>query len=133
MRTPARSLGSIMERPERPTFPSVGRAVATAPRSSRSKSTRSSKTAQPIAQFEAAAQQYLEHWAELFPHEASDLGLHQFDALLGRNDPRTHQLHIALLKTSLRAVEALPDNAFAGDDWLDRRGFLSLLRTRLFE
>ena len=35
-------------------------------------------------------------------------------------------------KPRLQAVEALAEIAFSGDDWLDRRGFLAMLRTDLF-
>ena len=30
------------------------------------------------------------------------------------------------VERTLREVESLPDHAFAGDDWLDRRGFLDV-------
>src|SRR5947207_2892441 len=120
-----------MERPERPSFPRIGSPRATAPHGLRSKLGSSAKTGTPVPCFHAAAQSYLEGWAELFPHEASDLGLHQFDTLLGGNQPKTHRLHVSLLAKTLHEVEALPEAAFRGDDWLDRRGLLALLRTRL--
>jgi uncharacterized protein DUF885 len=85
-----------------------------------------------IRQFRATAQKFLERSWELFPHEASELGLHAYDAELGANGPDVHARHMRLLRETLRQVEALSDHAFAGDDWLDRRGFLSMLRTHLF-
>ena len=85
-----------------------------------------------IHRFNAAARQFLETSHELFPHEASAQGLHQFDALLGENTPGIHLAYVRLLETTLSDIEALPEIAFAGDDWLDRRGFLAMLRTDIF-
>ncbi|MDB6172591.1 MAG: hypothetical protein JWL59_1902 [Chthoniobacteraceae bacterium] len=81
--------------------------------------------------FHSVAQSYLEQTWALFPHEASELGLHQFDTELGENDARTWQKHGLLLRATLSEVEAIPDASFGGDDWLDRRGLLSVLRTGL--
>jgi hypothetical protein len=67
----------------------------------------------------------------LFPHEASELGLVQYDSALGENGEGTHLRHIALMEKALAATEQLPEAAFSGDHWLDRRGFLSMLRTGL--
>ncbi|HEX8310682.1 MAG TPA: DUF885 domain-containing protein [Chthoniobacteraceae bacterium] len=85
----------------------------------------------PVREFRAIAQRHLEAVWALFPQQASEVGLHQFDAELGENDTRTWEAHERLLATTLVAVEALPDSAFTGDDWLDRRGLLSTLRTSL--
>jgi hypothetical protein len=86
-----------------------------------------------VRSFRACTERYLEASYALFPQQASDLGLHQFDALLGQNDAATHREFGALVERTLREVEELPDHAFTGDDWLDRRGFLAMLRTeRLF-
>ncbi|MES2570391.1 MAG: DUF885 family protein, partial [Verrucomicrobiota bacterium] len=85
----------------------------------------------PLRQFDRLTQSYLEETWALFPHEASDLGLHQFDAELGENDAATWQAHGRLLAAALMETEALPDASFSGDPWLDRRAFLSLLRTGL--
>src|SRR6202453_2689578 len=82
--------------------------------------------------FHAVGRHFLEQSHELFPHEASAQGLHQFDAMLGQNTPEIHFAYGRLLETTLREVEAMPEIIFTGDDWLDRRGFLSLLRTDLF-
>ncbi len=81
--------------------------------------------------FRAIADRYLDATHRLFPQDASELGLHQFDAELGENDARTHLAHRALVAGALEETEALPDHAFTGDDWLDRRGFLAMLRTGL--
>ena len=86
-----------------------------------------------IRGFRSTAQRFLAESYNLFPQAASELGLHAYDAELGPNNPGVYSRYIHLLKTTLNRVEALPDNAFAGDDWLDRRGFLSMLRTDLFQ
>ena len=85
-----------------------------------------------VRRFRALADRYLDETHRLFPHVASERGLHEFDALLGGNDAATHGRFLALVETTLRDVEALPDFAFTGDDWLDRRGLLALLRTDRF-
>ncbi len=74
---------------------------------------------------------YFAETHERFPESASRLGLGAFNARLGRNDIATHRAQISLNERMLGAVEALPDADFAGDDWLDRRMFLSMLRTDL--
>jgi len=82
--------------------------------------------------FRALVERYLDEYHALFPQVASERGLHQYDALLGENDAATHLGASALAGATLGEVEALPDHAFTGDDWLDRRAFLALLRTEVF-
>lgn len=84
-----------------------------------------------VREFQRLAERHLEEMWALFPHEASDLGMHEFDAELGENSSRTWQTYEQSLSKTLEAMEAQSDGYFAGDQWLDRRGFLSLLRTRL--
>jgi hypothetical protein len=85
-----------------------------------------------IRSFRALVERYLEETHALFPQVASERGLHQFDALLGENNAATYRQFLALVETTLCEVEALPDHAFAGDDWLDRRALLALLRSERF-
>jgi hypothetical protein len=85
-----------------------------------------------VRQFRALTANYLDEAHHLFPHVASERGLHEFDAQLGQNDDATQLEYQALVAATLRAVEALPDFDFTGDDWLDRRGFLAYLRTEHF-
>jgi hypothetical protein len=84
-----------------------------------------------VRQFEDITRKYLDAAHELFPQDASELGLSQFDHRLGKNDERTHLRHIVLMEKALAATERLPEGAFGGDAWLDRRGFLAMLRTGL--
>ncbi len=76
-----------------------------------------------------------EHWlsetCERFPEYASKLGFGEFESRLGENTPAAHRRQIALVEKTLDAVEALPVDAFRGDAWLDRRGFLAQLRIDL--
>ena len=60
------------------------------------------------------------------------MGLHEYDGALGENGPSTHLAYERLATRIAQGVEELADSAFTGDDWLDRRGFLALLRTHLF-
>jgi len=85
-----------------------------------------------VRRFRAVVDRYLDETHALFPQVASERGLHQFDAQLGENDAATHQKYTALVESALRDAEALPDHAFTGDDWLDRRSLLALLRSELF-
>ncbi|HSI13292.1 MAG TPA: DUF885 domain-containing protein [Chthoniobacter sp.] len=85
-----------------------------------------------VRQFRALTAHYLDETHRLFPHVASERGLHEYEALLGQNDAATHMEYQAVVEMALRAVEALPDFAFTGDDWLDRRGLIAMLRTERF-
>lgn len=85
----------------------------------------------PVRRFRAIADRYLDETHRLFPQVASAHGLEKFNSELGANDAGTHQQFTALLRETLTALEALPDHAFTGDDWLDRRGLLAELRTSL--
>ena len=82
-----------------------------------------------VRQFRRLAAGYLAASHRLFPQTASARGLAKFDPELGANDAATHQRYTALLAETLTGAEVLPDHVFAGDDWLDRRAFLSHLRT----
>jgi len=84
-----------------------------------------------LRQFRDIAQRYLDETHERFPQSASRLGLDEFNARLGRNDIQSHRDQTALTERTLGEVERLPEAAFSGDDWLDRRAFLSMLRTEL--
>src|SRR5437764_1432975 len=85
-----------------------------------------------VRRFHASAARYLQETHRLFPQVASERGLHEYAALLGDNSAATHQTYLALVETTLREIEPLPDFDFTGDDWLDRRGLLAMLRTERF-
>jgi hypothetical protein len=75
--------------------------------------------------------QWLAGSCEMFPEMASRLGFKKFEPMLGENTPDVRRRHQRLLESTLCQVEELPEGAFHGDDWLDRRGFLASLRTDL--
>jgi len=81
--------------------------------------------------FRQLCQDYFEETHERFPETASRLGLEAFNARLGANDLKSHRAQIVLAEKTLAAVECLPEAAFQGDEWLDRRLFLSMLRSDL--
>ncbi len=81
--------------------------------------------------FRGLVDRYLDETHERFPETASRLGLSQYNARLGRNDASAYRAQIRLTEEILAAVEELPEAAFTGDDWLDRRTFLAMLRTDL--
>ena len=90
------------------------------------------KPTDPPRAFHKLAWAWLAESHERFPEEASALGLSEFDARLGANDVATHLAQNAANAKTLAAVEALPEAEFRGDDYLDRRGFLAMLRTAQF-
>ena len=81
-------------------------------------------------QLRELAEAYWEQTFERFPEQASQLGLSEFQARLGRNAPSDHKAHLALVRDTVCAVEKIPGDALDADAWLDRRVFLSLLRTQ---
>lgn len=86
-----------------------------------------------VRNFRRLFESHLAESNERFPEAASRLGLRAFNARLGRNDPAAYRDQTALCERGLRAVEALPEAAFHGDDWLDRRTFLAMLRAELLD
>jgi len=74
---------------------------------------------------------WLEEHCGIFPESGSKLGFREYEGRLGENSPRSRARSLALTRSTLAEVEQLPEAAFRGDDWLDRRGFLSRLRTDL--
>lgn len=82
-----------------------------------------------IRQFRAVTDRFLDESHALFPQDASERGLAEFDAELGTNNATTWRAYLALIGETLAKVEAMSDHEFTGDDWLDRRGFLSMLRS----
>ena len=84
-----------------------------------------------VRAFRGLVDRYLEETHERFPESASRLGLIEFNSRLGQNDVPAHRSQIRLVERSLAATEQLPEASFTGDDWLDRRTFLAMLRTEL--
>ena len=87
--------------------------------------------ARVLRTFRSLVQNYLDETHERFPETASRLGLARFNDRLGRNDIAAYRAQIFLTEETLASVESQPEAAFTGDDWLDRRTFLAMLRTDL--
>lgn len=68
-----------------------------------------------------------------FPQWGSGVGYTWFSHGLAGSDERTRLARNRFLEELLAETESLPAAELKGDDWLDRRCFLSLLRTELFQ
>lgn len=90
---------------------------------------RSDSTA--VRQLRQATRKYIQETSSLYPEWGSRMGFRECDPLLSQNDAATHKAHIALCRSLHDEVERIVPDTLAPDDWLDRRGFLSLLRRRL--
>lgn len=84
-----------------------------------------------VRAFRGLVDRFLEETHERFPESASRLGLNEFNSRLGKNDIPARRAQIRLTERTLAAAEKLPEASFGGDDWLDRRTFLAMLRTEL--
>ncbi len=87
-------------------------------------------TTLPKQQLKKLAESYVEQTFERFPEQASQQGLSKFKNRLGRNSIADYKAHQTLVQTTLTAVEKIPGDTLDADAWLDRRMFLSLLRTQ---
>jgi uncharacterized protein (DUF885 family) len=88
----------------------------------------SKKASAQVRSFRVLADEYLAARYERFPEEASHLGLSEFNHRLGKNDVAVRREQMTETRRAITAVEALAPSAFEGDDKLDRRAFLSMLR-----
>ncbi len=92
----------------------------------------SSNNSGAVRAFRRIAADFLAESHARFPEDASALGLAKYDGALSLNDAETFEAQNALVARTLAAVEALPEAEFTGDDYLDRRGLLAMLRTSSF-
>lgn len=100
--------------------------------SSKSSGTRHfSISSNPVREFRKLGDAWIKQTCERHPEFGSELGLPGFDARLGTNRPSDHVEQTRLCVATLEAMEKLPGVAFNGDDYLDRRGFLAMLRTHV--
>jgi hypothetical protein len=68
-----------------------------------------------------------------FPQWGSSLGFLKYESQLSGSDLKIRKKRILFLEELLRETESLPAAKLHGDDWLDRRCFLALLRTELLQ
>ena len=85
----------------------------------------------PSTKLRALGERYIERTCSDFPQWGSGLGFSKYEPLLGGSDAKTRTARNLFLEELLAETESLPAAALMGDDWLDRRCFLSLLRTEL--
>jgi hypothetical protein len=83
------------------------------------------------ATLKSLGERYITRTCADFPQWGSGLGFSRFEPFLAGSDVQTHRERIVFLETLLAESEALSSQALSPDDWLDRRCFLSLLRTEL--
>jgi len=86
----------------------------------------------PAEKLRALGERYIKRTCADFPQWGSGMGFSRFASGLSGSDGVTRVERNRFLECLLDETEALPASALRGDDWLDRRCFLSLLRTELF-
>jgi hypothetical protein len=84
-----------------------------------------------VKALQGIGEDWIARTCEIFPEQGSRWGFKECEPLLGANTPAVHRGYEKFLEETLRRVEELPECAFSGDAWLDRRGFLSQLRTEI--
>lgn len=77
-------------------------------------------------------ERYIRRTREDFPQWGSAMGFNGFSRRLAGSDAATRLERNRFLEHLLADAENLPAAELKGNDWLDRRCFLSLLRTELF-
>lgn len=85
-----------------------------------------------VKRFRLVSEGYVETAFIRFPTYGSAVGRHEFDAELEIPSLKLFAAHEKAVRTTLGAVQDLPEIDFRGDDWLDRRAFLAELRTELW-
>lgn len=85
------------------------------------------------AKLRSLGERYIKRTCSDFPQWGSGLGFSKYESLLGGSDLKTMTARTAFLEKLLSETEALPAGELAKDDWIDRRCFLSLLRTELLQ
>ena len=85
----------------------------------------------PSIPLKSLGDRYIKRTCADFPQWGSSLGFAKYEPLLAGSDATTHLKRISFLKELLAETEALSFTGLSPDDWLDRRCFLSLLRTEL--
>jgi uncharacterized protein (DUF885 family) len=84
-----------------------------------------------VQEFRRIADGYFDETFERFPEYGSQVGLAAYEPKLSGNTPAVHEAQNRLNAETLARIEALPEALFRGDDYLDRRGLLAMLRTGL--
>jgi uncharacterized protein (DUF885 family) len=85
------------------------------------------------ARLRSLGERFVRRTCSDFPQWGSSLGLLKYESQLSGSDAETRLARITFLEGLLAETEALPAAGLTGDDWLDRRCFLSMLRTELLQ
>ena len=85
------------------------------------------------SQLRILGERYIKRTCSDFPQWGSGLGFSKYESQLAGSDLKTRLARISFLENLLSETEKLPAGGLAKDDWLDRRCFLSLLRTELLQ
>jgi hypothetical protein len=83
------------------------------------------------AKLRSLGEQYIRRTCSDFPQWGSSLGFSEYEPRIGGSSAKTRTARNLFLEELLAEAEALPESELTGDDWLDRRCFISLLRTEL--
>jgi uncharacterized protein (DUF885 family) len=78
-----------------------------------------------------AGERYIKDSLELFPQEGTNYGFEEYDDQLSPQTPEVWNESVTRSNSLLSSVESIPAALLAGDDWIDRRALISLLRTHL--
>jgi len=85
------------------------------------------------SQLRSLGERYIKRTCSDFPQWGSGLGFSKYESQLAGSYLKTRLARISFLENLLSETEKLPAGGLAKDDWLDRRCFLSLLRTELLQ
>jgi len=85
------------------------------------------------AKLRSLGERFIQRTCTDFPQWGSGLGFSKYESQLSGSDAKTRFARITFVEELLAETEALPAEALIGDDWLDRRCFLSMLRTELLQ
>ena len=87
------------------------------------------KTASKVLR--SLGERYIQRTCSDFPQWGSGMGFVKYESRLGGSDERTRLARNRFLEKLLAETESLSASSLDGDEWLDRRCLLSLLRTEL--
>ena len=85
----------------------------------------------PADRLRALGERFIKRTCSDFPQWGSGLGFLKYESQLAGSDLKTRKERNLFLEQLLKETEALPAALLKGNHWLDRRCFLSMLRTEL--
>lgn len=88
-------------------------------------------SATALRSLRALGDRYIARTCSDYPQWGSGVGFRKYEPMLGGSSAGVRLERAAFLEQLLAETEVLPAALLKGEDWLDRRVFLSLLRTEL--